>query len=261
MDWNRFNELNVAINSGQIQSSLTELATMADAEPLPSDKVAILVAMSHAYRTLKRFQESRSALHEARGILGTESQFYPRLMLALAVLEIDEQNWQGALKMLDAVSENYGSVLRTEDNIDAWQEVQRNRGLALFELNRVSEALPLLQSVRSVEYQRERTLYSIAASHIQLKDFDAAILDFGELLSLNPGSIYSSYAHYNLGRIYYGRMQLARAKNEFEKCLACPDRGNLSDEEIFQALVYTCEGLNLEKDTVRYNAMLRSARK
>ena len=42
------------------------------------------------------------------------------------------------------------------------------------------------------------------------------------MTALNPNSIYRSYAHYNMGRIYYDRRQLARAKSEFENVWPAP---------------------------------------
>ena len=61
-----------------------------------------------------------------------------------------------------------------------------------------------------------------------------------------------------MGRIYYDRRQLARARGEFENCLGCPDRGNLSDRDLLQALVYSCRGLNLESEASRYSRMLKT---
>jgi tetratricopeptide (TPR) repeat protein len=258
MDWDRFNELVELSYAGRFDEVVAELTGLADAETDPPTKAAIMLAVANGFTDQRRFSDARRKLHQATATISSKHPSYPRLLLAVAVIDIHEENWKAALKKLGKIIEKYDGVLKIDDNADVFEEIQRNRGIALFELNRVREALPLLQSVRKIEYQKERTLYSIAASNIALKDYDAALLDFRELLSLNPNSIYRSYAHYNMGRIYYDRRQLARGKSEFENCLACPDRGNLSDRDLLQALVYSCRGLNLESDASRYSQMLKT---
>jgi tetratricopeptide (TPR) repeat protein len=257
MDWNRQQELTTLIEQGRFDEVEAELTNLADAETDPLAKAVILWMISDGLRFQSRFSAALSKLDEACATLGSTHETYPRLLLAKAVMDIDQKNWKAALKKLNHIIKTQSTLLKIEDNADVFQEVQRNRGIALFELGRDADALPLLESVRSTDYQRERTLYSIAAANIQLSNLDAAILAFQELLTLNPSSVYRSYAHYNIGRIHYDRRQLARAKMEFEECLACPDRGNLNDKHILQALVYTCQALNLEEDASRYAEVMR----
>ena len=168
------------------------------------------------------------------------------------MVDIDAENWKAALKTLDKIIRKYAPDLNTDDDRDILEETQRNRGIALFELRRVREALPLLQGVRKIDYARERTLCSIGSCNF------ASLIDFKELLSLNPNSAYRSFAHYVRGRIYYDRRQLARAKDEFANCLACPERGNIPNRHLLQALVYTCRALNLESDACRYSQLMES---
>lgn len=260
MDWDLYNELIELRDSGRIDEAIVGLTKLADIETEPSEKATAMIAIANGFTLQNRLSDARRKLHEATGVVGSDHAFYPRLLLAIAVVDMNQENWKDALKKLNTIIEKYKTPLELEDNKDVFEEVQRNRGIALFELNRIREALPLLQSVRSTQYQKERTLYSIAMTNFELKDHDAAILDFQELLSLHPESVYLAHAHYHLGRIYYAREQLARAKTEFEKCLTCPDRGNISDEHLLQALVFSSKGLNLQQDAARYTEMLENLR-
>ena len=70
----------------------------------------------------------------------------------IALLDMDEQNWNGALRKLNEISERYADVLRNESHRDLMEEVQRRRGMALAELRRFREARILLEGVRAIEY-------------------------------------------------------------------------------------------------------------
>jgi tetratricopeptide (TPR) repeat protein len=179
--------------------------------------------------------------------------------LEAAVLDIDEGDWKGGLKKLNAIFEKYSTVLQLDDNKDLLEQVQRNRGIALFEMRRFGEARPILETVRSLVYQRERTLCSLGMCNYELEDLDAAKRDFEELLSLNPGPLFQAYSHYYLGRILYAHGQHARAKAELEKCLASTTRGDVSDQILLQGLIYSCKALNLEDEAAHYSAMLKKA--
>lgn len=259
MDWDRYNELVELREAGQIEEASAELTTPADAARYPVVRAVIVMAVARGFSWQKRFSDARLTLNQAATMVGSNHVPYPRLLLAIAVVDIEEENWKTALKKLDKIIRQRAAALNTEDNRDVFEETQRNRGAALFALRRVREALPLLQSVRNIEYQKERAIYSIAIRNLELEAYDAALIDFQEVLSLTPNSTYRSHAHYHRGRIYYDQRQLARAKDEFESCLACPERGNLPNQHLLQALVYTCRVLNLESDASRYSQMLESS--
>jgi tetratricopeptide (TPR) repeat protein len=261
MDWDRYNELVALRDVGRIDEATLELGKLAADEAEPSIKAIIKMAIAYGFSRHGRFSDARREFLQASETVGPNHILYARILLAIAVLEIDQEKWTEALKQLDNIVNGHRESLADVENQDVFEEVQWNRGIALFELHRISEALPLLQSVRSIEHLKDRTLYSIGMSNFELNNFDAAIVDFQELISRNPVSVYLAHAHYHLGRIYYEREQLARAKDEFEKCLACPDRGDLSDEHLLQALVFSSEGLNLQNDAARYSEMLKSIRR
>jgi tetratricopeptide (TPR) repeat protein len=259
MNWDRYNEVVALRNSGRIQEATTELSRIADAEVSLPIKAIVLLEVANSFILLKRFSDARLKINEATIILAVNHELYPRALLANALLDMEQTQWKEALEKLDRIIEEYFTALQVDDNRDVLEEVQRNRGIALFELNRLHEAIPQLEGIRSIDYKKDRTLYSLAMAHFELGSFDEAKRDFEELLSLNPNSIYQSHAHYHLGRLLYDREQYARAKTEFEKSLACPDKGGISDHSILEGLIYSCKALNLDEDAARYMKMLKSA--
>ena len=258
MNWDRYNELVALRDSGRIEEATAEFDKLAEAETDPEIKAFTLLQVVNGLRFLKRSSDARRKIREASSILGPKHNDYIRVALAAAILEIDQENWKGALRKLDGIVEKYTPLLHLDENKDVLEEVQRNRGIALFELRRFREARPVLESVRRVPYERERTLCSLGMCNFELKDVEAAKRDFEELVSLQPRAVFRAYAYYHLGMIFYADGQLARAKTEFEKCLASTDLGKISKDNLLQWIVNACKGLNLKNEALHYSEMLKT---
>jgi len=257
MNWERYNELLALRNSGNVDEAIAELARLSDTETDRLGKALVLMEIANGLRLLRRFSDARRKINEALILLGPEHEYYPRAAFLAAAVDMDEENWKGALKKLDEILTRYGSVLQTDDHKDLLEKVQQSRGMALTELKRYSEARAALENMRSKEYEPAVTLCYLAISEFELEDFDTARRDFEGLLRLDPAPLFQAYAHYYLGKIFYRRGQLAWAKAEFEKCLAYPDRGKIPDPNLLALLIDTCKGLNLIQDAARYSEMLK----
>jgi tetratricopeptide (TPR) repeat protein len=262
MNWDRFNELTALQDAGRIDKdsvrideATAELTKLADAETDPLAKSIALIAVADGLVSLKRFSDARRKINEACKVVGPDHEYYPRAAFKAAMLDMHEKNPKGALKKLDEILEKYGAVLGMEDHRDLLDEVDRNRGIALADLKRCREAIPILERYRSEPYDHDRTLYYLGACEFELKDFDVAKRDFQEMLSLEPNPAFQAYAHRYLGTIFNREGQLARAKAEFEKCLACPDRGDTSEAYLLDWLIDCSKALNLLDEVERYSEM------
>ena len=259
MDWDRLEELQKLIEARRADEALPELSRLAESETDPTNKGVLLDSIAIGLRVLGRFSEARRQVREACAVLGPEHVAYPAAAFHEALLDMDERKWKPALKKLDVLLKKYGPVLHEGVRGGLFEEVQRNRGMALVELRRSREARPLLESVRSIEYEKERTLCYLGLCDFELGDRGAARQEFEELLALPPAStsIFRASAHYYLGVIFVGQRQLARALAEFEKCLACPERGLITAKNLLGWLVNTSKALNLREDATRYSKMLK----
>jgi tetratricopeptide (TPR) repeat protein len=260
MNWQRYNELVALRDSGRIEESIAGFFGLCVANEDPLSRAVVLMAIANGLRQLKRVADARHKIAEACELLDPKHEYYPRAAFQAALLDMDDENWRGALKKLDDILEKYETVMRTEDHRDLLEEVQRRRGMALTELERFREARPLLESLRLVEYDRAATLCYLGVCDFELKDHDAAMEVYNELLALDSDSVFRAYAHYHKGTILFQRGQLARAKSQFEQCLACPDRGDIPVENLVELLVDTCKGLNLTGDVARYAELLKKVR-
>lgn len=260
MNWDRYTELIALRDCGRIDEAIAELTKLGNAETDPLAKSITVIAVADGLVTLGHFPDARRKIHEACEILGPDHEYYPRAAFKAAMLDLHEKNSKGALRKLDEILETYAVVLHTDDHKDLLEEVQRNRGIALADLRRFRDALPILEFFRSEPYERERTLYYLGVCEFQLEDFGAAKRDFQEMLSLKPSSVSQVYAHEYLGRIFCREGQFARAKSEFEECLTGRDRSNTSEVYLLDWLIGCCKALNLKEDVARYTQMLKSIR-
>jgi tetratricopeptide (TPR) repeat protein len=260
MNWDRYNELLLLRDSGHPEEAIAELTKLSDKEQDPLAKSIALLAIADGLVGLKHLSAARDKIRAASEILGPNHEFYPRVAFKAAILDMQEKKSSEAFRNLSMILKNYEAVLRMEDHKDLWEEVQRNRGIALADLRRFREALPILECFRSEPYERDRTLYYLGACEFELDDFDAAKRDFQEMMSLGSDSVFGAYAHRYLGTIFFRQGQLARAKGEFEECLASPHRDKKSDINLLGWLINTCTGLNLHEDAARYRRMQEGIR-
>lgn len=257
MDWERFSQLVKLRDSGHVEEAILELSRLAEETEDRLGKALALMEVVNGLRLLGRISDARDKVRDACELLGARHEFYPRVALQAAVLDLDEGNAKGALKKLDEILRKYIAVLQMEDHKDLLEEVYRNRGIALAELKRFREARPILERYRSEPYERERNLYYLGATEYELGDFGAAQSDLETMLTLNPTTVFRTYASEYLGRILYDNGQIARAKAQFEKCLASADRDKGHDEILLKWLVSSSKALNQTGDAARYSEMLK----
>lgn len=260
MNWENLNQIVALRTSGRVEESIAKLEELRVSERDTLANAIALMEIVNGLRLLKRHSEARTKIDEACALLGPEHEFYPRLAFLDALIEMDNNSWKSALSKLDLMFERYQTILRSEDHGDLLDEVQRNRGTALMNLQRFAEAVPLLESVRSIEFDREATLCDLGVCQFKLREYDSAKETFEELLSLGPNSRFRANAHYNLGIIMFYKGFVAKGKREFEECLRCPDRVPLSDDNLLDWLITCSKELAEPSEVQKYTEMKESLR-
>jgi len=260
VNWDRYNELVALRSEGRIEESMAGLAELFEQDEDRLNKALVLIEIAEGLRQLGHSADARRKLNEATALLGQSHEYYPRAAFQLALLDMVEGDWKGMLKRLDDLLKSHTPTLKMEDHRDLLEEVQRRRGMALAKLGRFAEARPLLESARSNTYDRVATLAYLGACDYELKDFDGAMEVYNELLSTESSpddSIFRAQAHYHRAIIFWRRGQAARAKFELEQCLACPNRGEIRDDNLLGWLIDVCKELMLVEEVTRYAELLK----
>jgi len=161
MDGDRCNELIELRDAVHIAEASGELTKLVDAQRDPVVRAVIVMAVAKGFSWQKRFSDARLTLNHAATMVGSNHVSYPRLLLAIAVVDIKEENWKAALKKLDKIVRQPAVALNTENNRVVFEEIQRNRGIALFVLRRVYRC-----RVLNLESDASRSSQMLERSHL-----------------------------------------------------------------------------------------------
>jgi tetratricopeptide (TPR) repeat protein len=259
VNWERFNELIALDQSGKTEEALSGLQDLACSATDPEDQASVLLTVSACQKELKRYDEARRTIAEARSLARRHSTVHPYALLRDASIDALEGNWKSALEKLDSIVQDYSSILHQPEHQDLQEEVTRYRGMALSSLGRKSEARPLLERATAVEYEKATSLYYLGRCCYDLGDLEKARESLEKALMLELDPVYQPSAHYVLGLTYHWRGQNARAIQEFEWCLEHDAQGLVAKWKVLTALVEASKALGLEKDVERYSKMLQRA--
>jgi tetratricopeptide (TPR) repeat protein len=257
MDWTRFNELVALSESGKVDEAISGLQNLADSADNSADEAGILAILGACQKEAGRLDEAKQTLDQARSLADTASWVHPRGLFFEALIDVRQGNWRAVLKILDKIIESYASFLDDPENQDLRQEVDRYRGIALYELDKNRDALPLLEAAATLEYDKPRTLYYLGRCRYDLGDTNGAAESLRRALSLDLRSLYQPSAHYILGLCYHRQGQAARAVQEFEWCLQHDEKGLVPKWKVLTALINALSALGQDQQADQYSKILQ----
>jgi tetratricopeptide (TPR) repeat protein len=257
MDWERFNQLVALSEAGHGEDVLLGLRSLVDASETNEDNASVLLIIGACEKELGRYDVARKTLAEARSLAERNSWIHPRAIFFIASIDIRQGNWKRGLEQLNSIVKDFSSILDQPENRDLLEEVQRKRGMALYELDRPKEALPLLKEAVTREYEKPTSLYYLGRCYYDVGELARSTELLNKALALDLHLAYRPSAHYVVGLSYHWQGQNARAIPEFEWCLENDPQGSVAKWKVLTALVNSSTALGLEKDAERYSKMLR----
>jgi tetratricopeptide (TPR) repeat protein len=259
MDWDRFIELVELSETGRQEEAIAGLRALVDRCETNEDNASVLLTIGACEKEIGQVQEARRDLARARSLAAPESWVHPRALFFEAMIEIRQENWAAVLKHLDELKRRYSSLLDHTDHQDLREEVERYRGVSLYELGRAGDALPLLEAAAKLEYEKPKTLYYLGRCCYDLGHLARAKDALREALQLDLRPVYQPSAHYVLGLAHHWTGQSAWAIPEFEWCLQHDKNDLVKKWKVLTALVNVYKALGQEKQAERYSLMLKEA--
>lgn len=257
MDWQRYHQLEALSRSGNSQAALSGFQKLLTTSETPEEKAVTILAIADCLRNLGRRVEARETVSQAFPLLDQSSETLAWALLFSARMEIDDGRWKEALEKLNHLMSNFETLLRLPENQDGLQNVQRERGIALYELDRPKEALPLLEGAAVRDVERAKVLYYLGRCCYDLGSLEKAKEYLQEALKLDLHPVYQPSAHYVLGLAYQWKGQHAWAIREFEWCLEHDIEGRVAKWKVLTALANASKAVGQERDAERYSKMLR----
>jgi tetratricopeptide (TPR) repeat protein len=243
--------------SGKMDETIAELSRIRTSTTDLVERGVISLAIAEGLRWLGRPSEARQLIRDAYADLSREHELLPRVVFADALVEIYLGQWKQALEKLEQITKSFPAVLQDPENVDFLEEISRYRGYALVELERYSEARPLLESIAFQEYDRPTALYYLGICNFELGEPSKAKILLTEGLTLGLHPVYEVSARYHIALISNRSQQYAWAKLELEKCLKQSDSGRVPRNSIIAALAKVSTALGQHEDADRYSRMLR----
>lgn len=259
MDWEQFQKLIALDQSGDTEKALAGLQQLANSDADPDDRASVLLSVSALQKELRRYEETRKTLAEARSLARPDSSVHPRALLREACIDAMQGSWGSALEKLNTATHKYPRILRDPDHQDLAQELTRWRGMALYNLNRPSEALPLLQEAVAVDYEKATSSYYLGRCAYDLGKLGEAIKCFQSALALGLDPFYQPSAHYVLGLSYHQQGQYTQSIQELKYCLRHDSEAHVPKWKVLSALVSASKALGLVADSEQYSEMLEAA--
>lgn len=229
------------------------------------DKAGILL---HAAKTLKlqeKYIAAEDQLRAARELVTDYLGPSPSSDERIAHLEIyldyedADLSWkQGknkeALAKFESSLKRYEGRLREPDFAGFYELTQTCRAFILADLGRWKEAMPVLEEARSFpepEYKEGITFY-LGHCYLSAGEVEKAEELLAEALKLGLPESLEFRAHCELGMVYNKRRDYAKAKQEFEKCVATADSKYIQHSRIWEWLQDTCRALGLRAEAEDY---------
>jgi Flp pilus assembly protein TadD len=257
MNWERFGELVTLSESGQTEEAICGLRQLLVPSESHEDQATVLLIIGACQEELGRFGEARRSLAGARSLADKNSGIHPRALFFEARMDARERDWKQTLGKLEEIIQGYSSILHQPEREDLYEEVRRYRGMALYELDRPNEALPLLKEAAKVEYEKPAALYYLGRCCYDLGDLEGAKEHLRAALTLQLHPTYQPSAHYMLGLSYRWCGQYAWAIHEYEWCLENDTQQLVARWKVLDALARASKALGLESEADRYSRMLR----
>lgn len=257
LDWARYKNASDLLEAGDTKRALDIFHSLIGTSEEATDIDLVYCGIANCLRQAGRPSDAREYVEKALQALGSTHYYYPRTLFLDASIYDDLGERAKVVSILDLITSRYPYVLTDPNFADLRTAIYGLKGINLAELQRFSDACPLLVKAVKEGYWKERTLYYLGYCCYNLEDWSCATQSFTRALSLKLSHSYETFAHYFLGGVYLKTGRAEEAKHEYEWCFLHDEEGRLKREHVLQGLINASKGLGRMEDVKKYSAMLR----
>jgi tetratricopeptide (TPR) repeat protein len=236
----------------------TDPLTKAYALLLASDALVQMSETERAEQTLKSVRASLDVVHANSNQESVEEQ---RLKY---MLELQETAIADALGRRVEALERYRLFLkRGEDERDTlpfsdiYEKAEGEMAILLVDVNRSSEALPILEKLEISQLGSAVLLSYLGTCYYVLHQPEKAAKKLEEAIRLGLPPNFLFRAHCVLGMAYYLLQDYVNAKQELEQGVRTATPRFIKEAEIWKWLEWSCIGLGLKTEAEEYGRMAR----
>jgi len=206
---------------GQESAAIELLRSMLSEATSAEDRISILLNLVTCYARLGQIEQSRALAEQACTI--AREQGNRQLSLCAEYLRaIDEFDDAKQLQMLEQLQRDYPDLLASPEQAAVAIELEQRIAVALTNLQRFDEAIPLLERALSrPETNHQRMHLFLALCRIQTGAIDEGIAEYEQSASGEDDSV-AAEANYALGVLAWNRRDYHRSRSYFSEVVRKP---------------------------------------
>jgi tetratricopeptide (TPR) repeat protein len=266
MDWVRFQKATALRDSGRAEDAVREFHLL-EAEVGSTDERAALLMNEHTcYCDLGRLDEAQRLMTQIHTLETTDLHVRLVVDFGEACMHIQMGQIGKGLSEFQEILARYPDLLQSSHRY-LYESIQRRRGVSFCNLNRRSEALPLLREASAfanlLAEDKQEIHFYLGICYDQLREWVSAKEHYLQAIGVGLKSDLEAHAQYRVALIYFNTSAFAQAKHHLEAILQARDSDipNLPKQYIYEQLSRTCHYLGEEQDAQRYASLARHSEK
>jgi tetratricopeptide (TPR) repeat protein len=254
-------------NSGHVEDAIREAKILLARSTDDDEKASLLASTLVFCCTVGRLGEARRMLRQLQQLEISDLEVRLNAEFCEPCLLIQEGKPEDGISAFAGMLERYGETLKAEPFRYLHEDIQCRRALALFDLSRFTEALPILREAVAYSFQEraaeQRIHFALGVCSEETNDVEAAKKEFFGVIAFNLKNGLEERARYRLARLLVSANAFAHAKKQLEMILAEHPTPTLVVplEYIYEQLSQVCQHLGDHANAERYADLAKGTRK
>ncbi len=220
MDWPWIKHLVELRDSGRLQEFIQESQLLLARSTDNNEKASLLTGAHVCCVMLGRLGVARQMLTQMQELEIPEIEVRLNAEFCEPCLLIQECKPEEGIAAFEQMLHRYGDVFREARFQYLYEGIQCRRALALFELSRFTDALPILKEIDTFSFEEEtddqRTHFALAVCYEETDVAESAKQEYFRVIGLNLKNDLEERARYRLSRLLYRSGALAQARKQLE---------------------------------------------
>jgi len=264
MDPLRFDHLAELQACGRYEDVLRESQIMLAETADTDEKASLLIDGIVACFNLGRLEEARRLLDQLKLLHISVLEGRLNAEFCEPCLLIQEKKLEAGVAAFADMLQRHGTELREQFRY-LYEDIQWRRALALVELTRLTEALPILRDATSFSFdeqaEQQKVHFWLAICLDDEKEAESARLEFHRVIGFGFKNDLEEHARYRLSRLCFNARAFAQARKQLETILEDRPDGKfvVPIKEVYRGLSRSCHFLGDTESAKRYMELAEKA--
>jgi tetratricopeptide (TPR) repeat protein len=265
LDPARFQRIAELQDSGQFEEVIRESQAALRETTDPNEQASLLIDGINASEFVGQLREARQMLDKLKRLHIPDVESRLNAEFCEPVLLTWEEKLKEGVAAFAAMLQRHGELLRQPDFRYLYERIQSRRALALVELERFTEALPIAQEAVRFSFdnqEEEQSIYfSLAVCLDETGDLESAKKEFIRVIGFGIKNGLEENARYRLAKLYFLTGGFAQARQQLETIVRDHPKGDfvVARKNLYEALSQTYRQLGDIVNAERYMDLARKS--